>query len=80
MIRYLACTYVCAPLAWLLALGGCSGVRMQKPEEALRQLSITAEAQARKACQQYTDNEDYRQCVQRTEREFREARESGRTR
>lgn len=73
--------YICLSLCMLLfGIGGCSNMRMQTMDEALHQISLSVEANSWQVCKRYNNNEEYRDCMQRSESEFRKARESGQTR
>lgn len=57
-------------LPCIALLAACGSVRLQTPQQAVHSLSHSAQAQARKSCEQHRDSRDYFDCVKRSDQHY----------
>lgn len=57
-------------IAGATLLSGCSGARLQTSQEAVAEMTRSAQAQARHSCEQNRDSRDYFDCVKRVDKSY----------
>lgn len=57
-------------IAGAALLSGCNSARLQTPQEAAAEMTKSAQAHARRSCEENRDSRDYFDCVKRVDKDY----------